>query len=409
MLTIRELHERRFFMVFLAGLVSMGPIAIDAYLPMIPSIADYFDTDIVTVNLTMSTFLIGMGLGQFFGGSLSDQIGRKRVGLIGLSLFCISSMCIVFAPTIQIVQALRLTQAIGSGFASVICLAQVRDIYPKAQVMQRFANIMMVVLLTPMLAPLLGAALVTVGWQSVFVLLAALALLLGGIYIILIPETLNDTPRHFSTRAMFTGYLHVLRHRVNGQLTAIRFILFTGFSSGIFMSFLTNSAFIYMEYFRFNAFLFAAIFAGHGLMMMVGNRFAVRISKVWPPLKTLSVINLLHIVVTATLAMLGYLAWLPFAAVLPLTLITISISGALMPTASGVFITYFDKNIGAAASLNTTVVFAGGASIGAVSTVISEGQLWPIFAVMGICATVARIILLSIKDSSNTQSAGQTK
>jgi len=218
MLTREDLRDSRFFIVFLGVLASLGPIAIDAYLPMMPHVAEYFKTDIVSVNLTISAFLIGMGAGQFFGGALSDQLGRKRVGLIGLAIFSVVSLCILFVPTILAVQGLRFVQGIGGGFTSVICLAQVRDLYPANEVMRRFSNVVMVVLLTPMLAPLLGALLVPLGWQSVFVMLCMLAVFSWFVYSLVIPETLLERPERSSLVGMLAGYAHVVRYTLYSLL-----------------------------------------------------------------------------------------------------------------------------------------------------------------------------------------------
>jgi len=398
MLTREDLRDSRFFIVFLGVLASLGPIAIDAYLPMMPHVAEYFKTDIVSVNLTISAFLIGMGAGQFFGGALSDQLGRKRVGLIGLAIFSVVSLCILFVPTILAVQGLRFVQGIGGGFTSVICLAQVRDLYPANEVMRRFSNVVMVVLLTPMLAPLLGALLVPLGWQSVFVMLCMLAVFSWFVYSLVIPETLLERPERSSLVGMLAGYAHVVRLRVNGQLTAIRFILFSGFSAGIFMTFVTNSAFIYMQHFGVSPYWFALIFGLHGLAMMIGNRMAVKLSFYWSAYKVLSVVNLVQIVITAGLSLLIFSDLDHLSFVLAMTFCSMVVNGALMPTAAARFITYFSKNVGAAVSLNTTAVFLGGGTIGAVASLLSNGKLLPVFMVMMVCAVIARLLLLSIKD-----------
>ncbi|MBX2846723.1 MAG: MFS transporter, partial [Acidiferrobacterales bacterium] len=278
MLTTNELRENRFFVVFLACMVALGPLSVDVYLPAIPSMAEYFGTSITTVNLTMSSFLIGNAIGQFFGGALSDQFGRKTIGLIGIGLFLISTLFILQASSIESVQMFRLTQAIGSGFASVICLAQVRDLYPKDEVMRRFANVMFIMFLAPLLAPIIGAILVQLGWHSIFMFLAVWALPVFAIYLFFIPETLKSKADVFSIREMFAGYIRVIGHRIDGRLVASRYILFGGISSGIFMTFLTNSALIYMQHFGADEFQFAIIFGAHALMLMIGNRSAVKLS-----------------------------------------------------------------------------------------------------------------------------------
>jgi hypothetical protein len=98
----------------------------DAYLPAMPAMAAAFGVSIVSLNNTLSVFLIGYAVGQFFGGSFSDQIGRKRIGYTGLSLYILASLGVVFAQDVQQMLVLRFLQAIGGGFSTVICMATVR-------------------------------------------------------------------------------------------------------------------------------------------------------------------------------------------------------------------------------------------------------------------------------------------
>lgn len=376
----------------------MGPLSVDAYLPAIPSMADYFGTSIATVNLTMSSFLIGNAIGQFFGGALSDQLGRKTIGLIGISFFLISTLFILQASTIEMVQVFRLTQAIGSGFASVICLAQVRDLYPKDEVMRRFANVMFIMFLAPLLAPILGAMLVKLGWHAIFQFLGLWAFVIFTIYLFRIPETIAAKAQAFTFRELFTGYQRVISHRIEGRLVASRYILFGGVSSAIFMTFLTNSALIYMQYFQVSEFQFAAIFGAHGLMLMIGNRTAVKLSYSNAGMKILRRMNLLQLILTSTLLVAALFNFLSLWVVLTLTLLIMGINGAINPTTAGLFIVYFDKNAGAASSLKTTAIFIFGAIFGGAAAVLSNGELLPIFAIMALCSLMARVVLLTIRD-----------
>jgi len=400
MLTKAELRDNRYFTVFLACMVALGPLSVDAYLPAIPKMADFFGTNIATVNLTMSSFLIGSAIGQFFGGALSDQLGRKTIGLIGICFFIISTLFILFADNIETVQLFRLTQAIGSGFASVVCLAQVRDLYPKDEVMRRFANVMFVMFLAPLFGPTLGAGLVQFGWHSIFIFLAAWSLMIFILYVLFVPETINEKAEKFCFRELFTGYLRVINHRIDRRLVASRYILFGGISSGIFMTFLTNSALIFMEYFKASEFQFAVIFGAHAFMLMVGNRAAVKLSnlKGHSGLKILRLMNLLQLTLTISLFLAAYFDLLSLAGVLIFTLLTIGVNGAINPTTAGLFIVHFDKNAGAASSLKTTAIFISGAIFGGLAAVLSNGSLLPVFAIMALCSLMARGVLLTIRE-----------
>ena len=96
-----KLAVPRHLILFIGALVAIGPLSLDAYLPAMPAMAKAFGVGIVQINNTISVYLVGYGLGQIFGGSFSDQIGRKRVGLIGLTLFAVASIAIGFATSVE--------------------------------------------------------------------------------------------------------------------------------------------------------------------------------------------------------------------------------------------------------------------------------------------------------------------
>jgi DHA1 family bicyclomycin/chloramphenicol resistance-like MFS transporter len=158
----------RHLILFIGALVAIGPISLDAYLPAMPAMADAFHVGIVRLNNTISIYLVGYGFGQFFGGAFSDQIGRKRIGLIGLAIFAVASLAIAFATSAEQAQALRFIQAIGGGFSTVICMAIVRDVYPVEELGRRMAMVTLVMLASPVIAPTLGATLLRFGWPAIF-------------------------------------------------------------------------------------------------------------------------------------------------------------------------------------------------------------------------------------------------
>src|SRR5215468_10349957 len=96
-----------YLILFVGALVAIGPLSLDAYLPAMPAMADAFHVGIVRINNTISVYLVGYGIGQFFGGAFSDQIGRKRIGLIGLAIFAGASLAIAFSTTVEEAQWLR--------------------------------------------------------------------------------------------------------------------------------------------------------------------------------------------------------------------------------------------------------------------------------------------------------------
>lgn len=395
MLTKQHLTESTFFLIFVAGLAAMAPFSVDMYLPTLPDLAASFGADIAVANLTVSTFMIGMAIGQLLGGPLSDQLGRKTIGLTGLLIFIGSTLLIIYATSIEAVLIARVFQAVGGGFCSVICMAQARDVFAPEAVIKKFANIILVVLIAPMIAPTIGAMLVGWGWRSVFWVLIGYAVLMIGLYLLLIPETHSARSGRFGLGKMFRGYAAAISHRTQGRLLALRFAIFSGFSSAVLFSYVTNASFIFIEYYALTAFQFAAIFALMAAMLMLGNRLSTLLIDKIPAPKILRWANCLQLLVTSLLVLLCAFTTPTFWLVVFGLALLIMCNGAISPVASGYYISLFKENIGSASSFNASMMFALGALIGGLAAVLSQGQLLPIFAVMLVASAVARLMLRS--------------
>src|SRR5688500_7651173 len=114
-----------YLIFFFGALAALGPLSIDAYLPGIPAMAAAFGVTVVSLQNTLNVFLVGYAVGQLFGGALSDQIGRKRVGYSGLAVYLVASTAIAFAGGVEQMLVLRFLQAIGGGFSTVFCMVTV--------------------------------------------------------------------------------------------------------------------------------------------------------------------------------------------------------------------------------------------------------------------------------------------
>jgi len=397
MYTKQQLTVSRFFLIFVAGLAALGPLAIDAYLPTLPNLARDFSVDMAAANLTVSTFMMGMALGQFLGGPLSDQLGRKTIGLIGLSIFIVASLLITVASNIEQVLILRLIQAIGGGFTSVICMAQVRDVFEPKDVGKKFANIILVILIAPMFAPTIGTLISAYGWRTIFLALAGFTTLMALIYLVKIPETNLSTSQNFSFKQIFIGYWAAITHKTNGNLVALRYALFAGFSAGVLFCYVTNAAFILIEHFEQTKFEFSLYFGVMVFALMVGNRLTARVMNTADLPSIIYWANLLQLITATAMVILCFVSQPTLWQILFGMGILMACNGAISPASGGHFISLFDKNIGAASSLNSTLMFAFGSLIGGLGSLLSKGELLPIFAVMLGASIVARILLLSAR------------
>ncbi|WP_048780976.1 Bcr/CflA family efflux MFS transporter, partial [Pantoea vagans] len=160
------------FMPYLALLSMLGFLATDMYLPAFGAMQISFNTSPGIISASMSLFLAGFAIGQLFWGPLSDRIGRKPVLLMGLGLFALGCAGMLWVENAVLMLALRFIQAIGVCAAAVSWQALVVDRYPRARANKVFATIMPLVALSPALAPLLGAWLIShFHWRSIFLVL----------------------------------------------------------------------------------------------------------------------------------------------------------------------------------------------------------------------------------------------
>lgn len=170
-------------LVLLGLLTAFGPIGMDMYLPAMPELGVDLSASDPQLQLTLSLCMIGMGIGQAIGGPLSDRHGRRGLLVAGIAGFIVAVVGTALSPTIEVLLFTRLLTGVGGGLGVVMARSMVRDLYGGVEMSRAFAVIGMVFGVAPVVAPLLGAAVLLVtDWRGVFVLIAVVAfgLLLGA-------------------------------------------------------------------------------------------------------------------------------------------------------------------------------------------------------------------------------------
>src|SRR5918993_951567 len=177
--------------VILGALTAMGPLAIDMYLPALPTIARELATSAASMQVSLAVYFIGIALGQAFYGPLSDRWGRKPALYFGLTLFVVSSAGCALAADVRTLIAWRFLQALGGCAPLVVPRAVVRDHFDQRGSVRMLSVLILVMGLAPILAPLIGGQLlVNFGWRSVFWVLAAYGAAWLGIVTLFLPESL---------------------------------------------------------------------------------------------------------------------------------------------------------------------------------------------------------------------------
>lgn len=393
----------RYFILFVAALIALGPFAIDTYLPALPQMAEALGVDIVQVNNTLSVYLFGFALGQIVGGPISDQIGRRPIGMIGLLLFMLTSVLIARANDIQQILWLRGVQAFGGGFATVICMAMVRDAFSAEEAAKKFPKVMLVMLTAPLVAPAIGAAMLELGWASIFIFLAAYAglMLLGFTKM---PETANSRVGRLMLGQIFPQYIAVLSFRDQGKLMGLRWIFSQGFLSSIMLVFITNSSFIYLQHYGIAEQQFVFYFAANVVAMMIGTSITSRLIHRIHPFRLYTAARYLQLAAMSLLAFLVTTTQLPVWGFTPLLAICIGCAGVINPSVQGMYLAPFGKLSGSATSLMSMSMFLFGSLLGVLSGWFYNDTLAPIVLTMFAALVMGNLVAMTIPSPDLTKS-----
>lgn len=190
--------SKNFYLILILGsLAALGPFSIDMYLPGFDAIAKDLYTTVPKVSLSLSGFFIGISFGQLLYGPLLDKFGRKKPLYFGLIVYILASLGCLAVTDINQLIVLRFIQAIGSCATAVASVAMVRDLFAVEESPKVFASLMLVIAVSPMLAPTAGGYLIAgFGWKYVFVFLACMALLLLVASLLFLPESFKPDPKY---------------------------------------------------------------------------------------------------------------------------------------------------------------------------------------------------------------------
>ncbi len=383
---------------FLALLIAMAPLTLDAYLPAFPAIAANLGVLPVEINFSISTFLLGLAIGMLVCGPLSDQLGRKPIALAGLLICAICSVAMLWVNDLTSFLLLRIPQAIGCGAVSVTVMPTIRDVSLPQQVAGRNATVYLIMLISPMVAPFIGAALLPLGWRAIFLFIAAYAAVLALVYLRLIPET-RESSGSLRWGRILQQYRQVLCYRMDGHWLSIRYSLSASMANCVLLVFITNSSFIFQTWYGVSERVFPLFFglnvACIATVQFVSSRVLRRL-KLWQIAGYYRMGQRLQLTILAAVALANLVWQLPLAVFVLVLAPALACVGINAPSGSGVYLAGFKQLSGSATALLTTGNFLFGGLLGALSAHLNQGNLNSfLFTILG-ASLLANLILLSI-------------
>lgn len=384
------MRTEKAFIVLLGLLIGLSPLAIDMYLPSMPAISADLQTSPESVQQTLTIFLIAFSLPQLIFGPLSDARGRRFVILGGLLLFIAGSLLCALAGSIGWLLTARGLQAMGASAMAVTVPALVRDRYSHDAFARTMSFIMMVMALAPLVAPMAGGLILTVGgWQLIFWVLAMIALLGLGLFHRYIDES-HPPERRTAIRpaALVRNYATLLRDR-----HAFCHMLCAGFMFAGLMAFVAASPFVYIEFYgvpeQYYGLLFGLNIITMMLVTMIANRFTRRGSRAIL-FTTFAGISL----VSALLITLSLIPQPPLALVVLGAMLFIGSYGTISAHTMAVVMNRFTQISGSASALGGSLRFGTGSLGGAAVGVLHNGTGMPMTAVMATSGLIAVLTFL---------------
>ncbi|HEX8426868.1 multidrug effflux MFS transporter [Hymenobacter sp.] len=380
-----------FLILILGSLTALGPFSIDMYLPGFPAIAQDLKTTAARVALSLSSFFVGISAGQLLYGPLLDRFGRKKPLYIGLAVYIAASLGCAAIHTIDGLIALRLVQAIGSCAAGVASVAMVRDLFPVKDSAKVFATLMLIVGLSPMLAPTIGGYVTTAfGWQGVFLALAFMGAAMLAACVLWLPDTYTpDTTLSLKPLPILTSFWSVLREPQFYTYT------FTGAMSfcGLF-AYVADSPLVFMDIFGVDGKTYGWIFAFLSVGLIGASQVNSALLRYFQNEQLVYTALICQVLTGLVFLLLTLNGWIGLGGTIALQFIFMCCLGFSSPNTAALSLAPFERNAGSASALMGAIRMGMGALASVAVSVFNNHTAVPMVAVMAGASVLALLILL---------------
>jgi len=382
--------QQLILILILGALSTISPFSIDMYLPGFPAIAEDLGTSIQAIQLSLTSYFVGIAIGQLLYGPLLDRFGRKRPLYAGLIVYIIASFGCTVAHSADALIAMRFVQAIGGCAGMVAAQALVRDLFPVEKTAQAFSWITLVIAVSPMIAPTVGGYVTAAfGWQAVFMILATLTLtILVAVYLGLPKGKAADPGLSLKPHAVVKNFVTVIRQP--------QFLLYTlagGIATAAPFAYIAGSADVFMNIYGVSEQEYGWIFAFIAFFIIGSsqfNHFLLRHFTSEQIIKT----TLICQAVVGVILLSTTIFFSPDRYVLAgLIAIFMTGQGVTNPNANALSLAPFSRHVGSAASLAGSFRMGMGGVVSGLVSLLHNGTAVPMIVVMVGCVLVGFTIL----------------
>lgn len=330
-------------MMLLVALIAAFPaLSTDLYLPALPSMSEQLNCSVAMVNLSLVVFFIFVSISSIVWGPLSDKYGRKRILLIGVPLYILSSIfCVLSQDVFQLITA-RIFQAIGGGAAMAVNLAIVKDVFPGKKRERTLAFVTVLNGTVPVIAPVIGAQIIKfTSWRGTFG-----ALVIIGILVWVFVLSFKETIREYSDVSILKTTLRLLVVLKNPHFTRL-LVVFSAISIPL-LGYISVSSFIFIKRFGLSNEAFGLYFGAISVLFTVGGPAYLFLQKLFKPLTIITVCYVGSLISGMLMLTIGQMSPLLFAISVAFGYLSVSVS---RPPSSSLLLEQQDKDTGSASSL----------------------------------------------------------
>ncbi|MEE3157884.1 MAG: multidrug effflux MFS transporter [Pseudomonadota bacterium] len=375
-------------LLILGGLSAFGPLSIDMYLPAFPAMAEDLGVSSEQIQLSLSVYFIGLASGQLVYGPLADRFGRRKPLLFGIGLFCVASLACALAPTLEWLLAARFAQALGGCAGMVVNRAVVRDLCEPIDAAKAFSQLMLIMGVAPILAPLAGTALLGLaGWASIFWFLTVFAGLFALAVYFFLPETL---PPHMAPPPLgsaFGRYIGLLREPL---------FMFHALTGGVAMAgmfaYISGSPYVFLELYKVPVEQYAWLFGSIAACFILSAQLNSRLLRRWSQLALIRGTTFIYMLATVTLLLAAWLQVESLWLFLPPLVLSVAIISQVLPNASACALAGHGHQAGIASALMGTMQFAIAGITSAAVGMLHDNTAVPMAGVMAVCGLLTVVM-----------------
>ncbi len=371
--------------LILGALSAFGPLAIDFYLPGFPAMAVAFGTDEKHIQTTLAAYFLGLSIGQLAYGPVADRFGRRIPLLAGVGLFTVASLACAFAPSLDALIVARFVQALGGCAGMVLARAIVSDKCDAVGSAKVFSQLMLVMGLAPILAPMAGGVMVNLyGWQSIFIALTVFSAVCALTVAWGLPESLPENQPRPPLSGALKQYARLLKDGV-----FLGYALTGGIAMAGMFAYIAGSPFVFIKLYGVPAEHYGWLFGMNAGGFIVVAQVNARLLAKRAPGSLLT--RTIWVYLLAGLAVLGISA-LHTEALWPLLVplfVCISSLGCIIPNASACAMNGQGAHAGSASALLGCVQFSVAAAAAGLVSALHDGSALPMALVITLCGAAA--------------------